>query len=75
MTELGIVFLDLPVIESVTVKSAVLVIELVTAIFVLYGIELVIVFFVCCDRSWDSSCDSCKKERFCLPAAPLKVKY
>ena len=40
MTELGIVFLVLPVIESVTVKSAVLVIELVTAIFVLYGIEL-----------------------------------
>lgn len=45
MAELGIVFLDLPVIEFVTVKSAVLVIELVTAIFVLYGIEPVIVIF------------------------------
>ena len=45
MTELGIVFLVLPVIESVTVKSAVLVIELVPVLFMLYGIELVIVFF------------------------------
>ena len=45
MTELGIVFLDLPVIESVTVKSAALVIESVTVLFMLYGIELVIVFF------------------------------
>ena len=45
MEELGIVFLVLPVIESVTVKSAVLVIELVTVLFMLYGIEPVIVIF------------------------------
>lgn len=43
--KLVIVFLELPVIESVTVKSAVLVIEPVTVLFMLYGIELVIVFF------------------------------
>ena len=45
MTELGIVFFELPVIELVTVKSAVLVTEPVTVLFMLYGIELVIVFF------------------------------
>lgn len=45
MAELGIVFLDLPVIEFVTVKSAVLVIEPVTVLFMLYGIEPVIVIF------------------------------
>ena len=61
VTELGIVFLEAPVIEPVTVR------------FTLYGIEFVIVFFVYCDRScdtvfeavcdsicdrnWDRSCD------------------
>ena len=45
MTELGIVFFELPVIELVTVKSAVLVIEPVTVLFMLYGIESVIEFF------------------------------
>ena len=35
--------LELPVIEFVTVKSAVLVIEPVTVLFMLYGIELVTV--------------------------------
>lgn len=43
--KLVIVFLELPVIESVTVKSAVLVIEPVTVLFMFYGIESVIVFF------------------------------
>ena len=43
VTELGIIFESL-VIEPVTVKSAVLVIELVTVLFMLYGIEVVILF-------------------------------
>lgn len=42
VTELGIVFLEAPVIEPVTVR------------FMLYGIEFVIVFFVYCDRSCDT---------------------